>query len=193
MTDLAPYEPSRPPERRGGEGPAELWRRANAATKGTIVSILAVVLVVAAFLTGRWTAPGENDPETAAGAAPAPARTEATPQDVERARADDETAKAVALDLVTFVESCAAGSQDQDYAQCRTTAQLNVGSTIPLVDGRQPRAGEAAVTTTRRDFRVVSVSASGNTFSVSRDGAADPVQTCTDSGVPGAGCAGGVW
>lgn len=193
MPELAPYAPPEPPEPRSGDGPVELWRRANAATRGTVLGVLLLLLVAGSFVAGRVTAPdgssaGAGSAETQDGAAPA------DPATVAAAKDQDETAKTVARDLVTFVESCAAASLDPDYSRCRTKAQLNVGSTLPLVDGRQATAGEAAVTATSSGYRIVSVSASGNAFVLAKDGAAgQPARTCTDSGVANAGCVGGLW
>lgn len=188
---LAPYEPPRPPERPSGDGPIELWRRANAATRGTVLGVLLVLLVAGSFVAGRLTAPEGGASEGAT--APA-AEAAATPEQIGTATQQDDAAKTVARDLVTFVESCAAASVEQDYSRCRTKAQLNVGSTLPLVDGRQATAGEAAVTATRSGYRIVSVSASGNAFVLAKDGAAgQSARTCTDTGVANAGCVGGVW
>jgi hypothetical protein len=189
---LAPYDPPRPPERPSGDGPVELWRRANAATRGTVVGVLLVLLVGGSFLAGRLTAPAERS--AGGGGDPAAAEVTASPERVEAATQQDDAAKTVARDLVTFVESCAAANVDPDYSQCRTKAQLNVGSTLPLVDGRQATAGEAAVTATRSGYRIVSVSASGNAFVLAKDGAAgQSARTCTDTGVQNAGCVGGAW
>ena len=122
-----------------------------------------------------------------------PATTEASPADVAQARRDDAAAKAVARDVVAFVASCAAVSPGRSYAPCRTAAQLNVGSTLPLVDDRDPGPGEVAVSSSRDGYRVVSVSASGNRFTLAQEGTADPVRTCSDGGVARAGCVAGVW
>lgn len=189
---LAPYIAQTPPTKRPGDGPVELWRRANAATRGTILGVLLVLLVVGSFLAGRLTAP-DDGPSSGDDGAPA-AQGAATPAQIEAATQQDDAAKTVARDLVTFVESCAGATVDQDYSRCRTKAQLNVGSTLPLVDGREAAAGEAAVTATRTGYRIVSVSGSGNSFVLAKDGAAgQPARTCTDTGVADAGCVGGVW
>ncbi|MDO9410464.1 hypothetical protein [Patulibacter sp.] len=205
MSDLAPYEQAPSPERRPapdpappaddrstGDGPRELWRRANAATRGTVLGVLLVLLVAGSFLAGRATAPdgGGTDPATAADA---PADTQLSAAELARARTDDAAAKRVARDVVTFVESCAAVAADGDYSRCRTAAQLNVGSTLPLVDGARPGRGQAAVAASREGFTVVSVSASGNSFSIGEEGTSEPVRTCTDGGAKDAGCVGGVW
>ncbi|CAB4910590.1 unannotated protein [freshwater metagenome] len=207
MSDLTPYEPAPSPEHRpapvpapsappaspGGDGPRELWRRANAATRGTVIGVLVALLVAASFAAGRLTAPdggGDAGPDRAADA---PAETALSAAELARARTDDDAAKRVARDLVTFVESCAAVAADGDYSRCRTTSQLNVGSTLPLVDGSEPGRGEAAIAASRDGFRVVSVSASGNSFTLAEEGTGQPVRTCTDGGAKDAGCVGGVW
>lgn len=188
---LAPYDPPRPPAVRTGDGPVELWRRANAATRGTALGTLLVLLLAGAFLAGRATAPDGVAP--VGGETPA-ADVQPSAAQIETAIQEDDAAKAIARDLVTFVESCAAASLEPDYSQCRTKDELNVGSTLPLVDGRQATAGEAAVTATRSGYRIVSVSASGNAFVLAKDGAAgQSARTCTDTGVADAGCVGGVW
>ncbi|MEV4421378.1 hypothetical protein AB0L40_15550 [Patulibacter sp. NPDC049589] len=149
--------------------------------------MLLVLVVAGAFLAGRATAPDDGS------ATAKPATTPAAPVGVAAATAEDEAAMGVARDLSAFVASCVAVAVERDPARCRTTAQLNVGSTLPLVDGRRPRAGEAAVTASASGSRVTSVSRSGNVFEIATDGTARPVRTCTDSGVAGAGCVGGTW
>ena len=194
MTELAPFDPPKPPERpQAGDGPVELWRRANVATKATATGLLLVLLVAGSFLAGRASAP-----DAAGGAGTASAgggrATDAAPAvDVAAAKQQDEAAKAVARDVLTFVESCAALAAEPDYSRCRTTAQLNIGSTLPVVDGRLPNPGEASVVASRSTFRIVSVSASGNRFEIGRGGAGETARSCTDEGVSGAGCVGGVW
>ena len=195
MTALAPFDPPKPPERpTGGEGPVKLWRRANTATKGTVLGLLLVLLVGGAFLAGRATAPDAADGSGTRAAATAPAAGEPeAPVDVAAAKQQDETAKSVARDVLTFVESCAAISAEPDFSRCRTAAQLNIGSTLPVVDGRTPNPGEVTVVASRSTFRIISASASGNRFEIGRGGAGEIARSCTDEGVANAGCVGGVW
>lgn len=194
LNELAPFDPPEPPARpAGGEGPVELWRRANAATKGTVLGLLLVLLVAGSFLAGRASAPDAASGSRAAGSGGGQTADGAPAVDVAAAKQQDETAKAVARDVLTFVESCAALAAEPDYSRCRTTAQLNIGSTLPVVDGRLPNPGEASVVASRSTFRIVSVSASGNRFEIGRGGAGETARSCTDEGVAGAGCVGGVW
>ncbi|WP_026911111.1 hypothetical protein [Patulibacter minatonensis] len=189
MTDLAPYEPLRP--ERGGDGPAELWRRANAPTKATVLGVVLVLVLVGTFFAGRASV---GDSAAGTGGAATSTQAAATPEEVAAAKTEDDTAKDAAQTAVTFVESCATSSAQGDYSRCRTAAQLNVGANLSIADGGQPTAGQVAVVGATRDgYRVVAVSRSGNTYSISREGAGDPTRTCTDGGVAGAGCAGGVW
>lgn len=183
---LVPWTPP-PPD---GEGPRELWRRANAATRGTILGALLLLLLAGAFLAGRATAP-EGDATSAARPPASAGRPD--PARVAAARAQDATAKDAARSAVAFVESCAAATAERDYARCRTKAQLNVGSTPPLVDDGEPGAGQVGVSPTADGYRVVSVSASGNRFVLAQEGSAAPIRTCAATGVAGAGCVGGVW
>jgi hypothetical protein len=186
----APAPPAAPPqpEPSGGDGPVELWRRANTATRATLLGTVLVLLLVGSFVLGRQTAPGSGSAADGGAATQA----DAAPADVPTARRQDETAKRGARDVATFVESCAGLATDRSYAGCRTKAQLNVGSTLPVVDGRAPGAGEVGVTASRSGYSVVSVSESGNSFTIESTGG-QPTRTCTDGGVQGAGCAGGVW
>jgi dipeptidyl aminopeptidase/acylaminoacyl peptidase len=154
-----------------------------------VLAVVLALLLAGAFLAGRATAPGDDGPgaaRTTTTASPDAARKRAA------ARRQDDAAKEAVRNAVAFVESCVAASADRDPTRCRTKDELNVGSTLPLVDDGEPAAGQVAVSASPTGYRVVSVSASGNRFVLSREGAGVPVRTCT-AGVAGAGCAGGAW
>ena len=193
MPDLEPLQPPKPPATQpGGDGPVELWRRANGATKGTAIGLVLLVLVVGSFLAGRLTAP-DGVAGSGGDGASAGAPRNAAPVDLAQARRQDATAKDVARTVVTFVESCAALAATPDYSRCRTAAELNVGSTLPVVDGREPGRGQVAVVASRDAYRVVSVSASGNRFEAAKAASGETARSCSDAGAANAGCVGGVW
>jgi hypothetical protein len=159
-----------------------------------VLAVVLALLLAGAFLAGRATAPGDDGPQAARTATGAGTGTATLPDAAKRAaaRRQDDAAKEAARNAVAFVESCVAASADRDPTRCRTKDQLNVGSTLPLVDDGEPAAGQVAVSASPTGYRVVSVSASGNRFVLSREGAGVPVRTCT-AGVAGAGCVGGAW
>jgi hypothetical protein len=193
LPDLEPLQPPKPPARQpGGDGPVELWRRANAPTKGTALGILLLLIVVGSFLAGRLTAPDGAAGSGGDGSSGGTTQ-RAAPVDLAEARRQDATAKDVARTVVTFVESCAALAASPDYSRCRTAAELNVGSTLPVVDGRDPGRGQVAVVASRDAYRVVSVTASGNRFEAAKAAGGETARSCSDAGARNAGCVGGVW
>jgi type IV pilus assembly protein PilA len=91
-------------------------------------------------------------------------------------KAQDASAKSVARNMVSHVESCFA--DNQDYQLCTTAAQLG---TTGLVIGTG--AGEATVSSDfSTSYVVTGYSKSGNHFVITKDHGAGPTRTCTDTG-----------
>jgi type IV pilus assembly protein PilA len=88
-------------------------------------------------------------------------------------KAQDASAKSVARNMVSHVESCFA--DNQDYQLCTTSAQLG---TTGLVIGTG--AGEASVSSDfQTSYVVTGHSKSGNDFTITKDHGAGPTRTCT--------------
>jgi type IV pilus assembly protein PilA len=101
-------------------------------------------------------------------------------------KAQDASAKSVARNMVSQVESCFA--DNQDYTLCQTAAQLG---TTGLVIGTG--AGEVSFGTMGTNtYNVIGHSKSGNTFTITKTNGAGPTRTCTTAN-NGACPASGSW
>ena len=94
-------------------------------------------------------------------------------------KAQDSSAKSVARNMVSHVESCFA--DNQDYQLCDTAAELG---TTGLVVGTG--AGEASITASNANsYAVVGHSKSGNDFTIAKVNGAGPTRSCTTAGKGG--------
>jgi type IV pilus assembly protein PilA len=101
-------------------------------------------------------------------------------------KAQDASAKSVARNMVSQVESCFA--DNQDYTLCDTAAELG---TTGLVIGTA--AGEVSFANmATNSYDVIGHSKSGNTFTISKLNGAGPTRTCTTAG-KGACKSDGTW
>ena len=101
-------------------------------------------------------------------------------------KAQDASAKSVARNTVSHVESCFA--DNQDYQLCDTVGELG---TTGLVIGTG--AGEVSFGTMGTNtYNVIGHSKSGNTFTITKLNGAGPTRTCTDPG-KGACKSDGTW
>jgi type IV pilus assembly protein PilA len=99
-------------------------------------------------------------------------------------KAQDASAKSVARNMVSHVESCFA--DNQDYGSCDSATELG---TTGLTFG--VGAGEVTVTSSNStSYAVVGHSKSGNTFTIAKVNGAGPSRSCTGNS---GGCNGGNW
>ena len=104
----------------------------------------------------------------------------------QRSKAQDAGAKSNARNTVSHVESCYANSQD--YTQC-TNALLVANEQVPAGD----LTGVTVTPNTAQGYAIVATSASGNTFTITKDPATGAVtRTCVTLG-KGACPASGNW
>jgi type IV pilus assembly protein PilA len=103
----------------------------------------------------------------------------------QRAKSQDASAKSDARNLVSQIESCY--TTTNDYQNCEE------GDTA--LDTEGIAMGSSTVTSgAPRSYVIVSTSASGNTFTITKVNGAAPTRTCDDSaGTTKGGCNGGVW
>ena len=99
----------------------------------------------------------------------------------QRQKGQDAEAKSNARNIVSHVESCF--TQEQDYQQCKNTAQDLKDSGIPLGTG----AGQVNVTSTAADsYTVVGKSKSNNSFTIKKVGGNfEKPYTCSTAGKAG--------
>jgi type IV pilus assembly protein PilA len=95
----------------------------------------------------------------------------------QRAKAQDSSAKSDARNVVSQMESCFTDSQT--YAGCQNTVER--GPTVAVADITPSGA---------TGFAVIARSASGNTFTITKD-ANGYARTCTQTG--SGGCSGSTW
>jgi type IV pilus assembly protein PilA len=97
----------------------------------------------------------------------------------QRAKAQDSAAKSDARNVVSQMESCFTDSQT--YAGCESSVEK--GPTITATGGSVTPSGAVG-------FTVVAASASGNTFTITKDGTGYH-RSCTQTG--SGGCTGSSW
>jgi type IV pilus assembly protein PilA len=105
-------------------------------------------------------------------------------------KAQDAEAKSNARNIIAVVEAC--NTREDDYQLCESTDNPGIRDAgIALGGGR----GQVVVSSSgRRDFEIVSLSRSGNTFRLSRSDGGAAERTCTvAAGVDPGGCNTGVW
>ena len=101
-------------------------------------------------------------------------------------KAQDASAKSVARNMVSHVESCFA--DNQDYTLCDSVGELG---TTGLVIGTG--AGEVSFGTMGQNtYNVIGHSKSGNTFTITKNNGLGPTRSCTDPG-KGACKSDGTW
>jgi len=91
-------------------------------------------------------------------------------------KGQDASAKSVARNMVSHVESCFA--DNQDYQLCDTATELG---TTGLVIGTGP--GEVSITAgNATSYAIVGHSKSGNTFTITKTNGAGPTRSCATAG-----------
>ena len=103
----------------------------------------------------------------------------------QRAKSQDASAKSDARNLVSQIESCYTTTNDYQLCEEGDTALDTEGidmTTSNVTSGAQ------------RSYLIVSTSASGNTFTITKTNGAAPVRTCdTSAGTTKGGCNGTSW
>ena len=103
----------------------------------------------------------------------------------QRAKSQDAAAKSDARNLVSQIESCYTTTNDYQNCEEGDTALDTEGidmTTSNVTSGAQ------------RSYLIVSTSASGNTFTITKTNGAAPVRTCdTSAGTTKGGCNGTSW
>jgi type IV pilus assembly protein PilA len=103
----------------------------------------------------------------------------------QRAKSQDASAKSDARNLVSQIESCYTTTNDYQNCEEGDTALDTEG-----IDMAQSNVTSGA----QRSFSIVSTSASGNTFTISKVNGAAPTRTCdTSAGTTKGGCNGTSW
>ena len=103
----------------------------------------------------------------------------------QRAKSQDAAAKSDARNLVSQIESCYTTTNDYQNCEEGDTALDTEG-----IDMAQSNVTSGA----QRSFSIVSTSASGNTFTISKVNGAAPTRTCdTSAGTTKGGCNGTSW
>ena len=103
----------------------------------------------------------------------------------QRAKSQDASAKSDARNLVSQIESCYTTTNDYQNCEEGDTALDTEG-----IDMAQSTVTSGA----QRSFVIVSTSASGNTFTITKTDGAAPVRTCdTSAGTTKGGCNGTSW
>jgi len=103
----------------------------------------------------------------------------------QRAKSQDAASKSDARNLVSQIESCYTTTNDYQLCEEGDTALDTEG-----IDMAKSNVTSGAT----RSYLIVSTSASGNTFTITKTNGAAPVRTCDDSaGTTKGGCNGGVW
>ena len=101
----------------------------------------------------------------------------------EQGKGQDASAKSNARNVVTAVESCFA--ETKDYEGCDTLAEFEATDTKPgveITDTTAQKKGAVSVTATGDTFSVVGYSQSGNTFTISKAADGSVSHTCTGEG-----------
>jgi len=107
----------------------------------------------------------------------------------QRAKGQDGEAKSNARNMVSQVESCY--TQKQSYTNCVGDEQLNPTGLSIGTDGGEV---EVASADGGEGYTIVGHSRSGNTFTISKDGATGATtRSCTDGGASNGGCDGSNW
>ena len=103
----------------------------------------------------------------------------------QRAKSQDAAAKSDARNLVSQIESCY--TTTNDYQNCEE------GDTALDTEGID-MASSNVTSGAQRSYLIVSTSASGNTFTITKTNGAAPVRTCdTSAGTTKGGCNGTSW
>ncbi len=103
----------------------------------------------------------------------------------QRAKSQDAAAKSDARNLVSQIESCYTTTNDYQLCEEGDTALDTEGIDM---------ASSNVTSGAQRSYLIVSTSASGNTFTITKTNGAAPVRTCDDSaGTTKGGCNGGAW
>lgn len=94
----------------------------------------------------------------------------------------DASAKSDARNLLTHVESCAAGSETSDYRDCESADMTSPPPGIDLGSG----SGQVeAVSADEDSYTITARSRSGVTFTITRTDGAAPTRTCSPVGKGG--------
>ena len=102
----------------------------------------------------------------------------------QRAKSQDASAKSDARNLVSQIESCYTTTNDYQLCEEGDTALDTEG-----IDMAQSTVTSGA----QRSYAIVSTSASGNTFTITKTDGAAPVRTCSSAGTTKGGCNGTSW
>jgi type IV pilus assembly protein PilA len=106
----------------------------------------------------------------------------------QRAKGQDGSAKSNARNLVSHVESCYA--QKQSYTECVTAEALNpTGLEIGTAEGQV----EANATGGGETYEITAYSASGNSFTITKETDGTSTRSCDDTGASNGGCDGSSW
>ncbi len=104
----------------------------------------------------------------------------------QRAKGQDGSAKSNARNLVSQIESCY--TTTNDYQLCEE------GDPALDTEGIDMTASNVTALVNARSYLIVSTSASGNTFTITKTNGAAPVRSCnTSAGTTKGGCDGSSW
>jgi type IV pilus assembly protein PilA len=108
----------------------------------------------------------------------------------QRSKGQDASAKSDARNMLSQMESCFTDSQN--YANCTSNATI-LNTNLPIDDNMPPAQGSVAARGTANTYTIVSLSRSGNSFTITKTTSGDLTRRCTTGSSNAGSCVGGTW